>query len=145
MSKLLKKDLLREDNSFQVSQVAKASQATLPIGFIAIYSGSWTDNSTMLGWYKCDGNNGTVNLVNRFVRGGATSGASGGSDDAVVVSHAHDFKWNEAGIGVTLPERQAVAAAGQNEDSGIVLSTGESGVGKNIPAYYTLIFIQRIS
>lgn len=145
MSKLLKRERLEQENSEQISQIAKSSQTLLPIGFISMFSGAWTDNSTIPGWYKCDGNNGTVNLVNKFVRGGATSGATGGSDDAIVVEHAHDFKWNEAGSGVFLPLRQDVEVSGQNEDSGIVLSTGVSGVGKNIPAYYQLIFIQRIS
>ena len=114
-----------------------------PIGFIAMFSGSWTDNSTIPGWYKCDGNNGTVNLVNKFVRGAATSGGSGGDDDAVVVSHSHNFKINgpdpsEFG---TLNVSDAVRLHEHFSTTG----AGVSGVGKNIPAYYALIFIQRIS
>ncbi|MDR1997692.1 MAG: hypothetical protein LBQ83_05155, partial [Candidatus Margulisbacteria bacterium] len=48
-------------------------QAKLPVGTILMYNGSgWVNNSTLPGWYKCDGSNGTPNLVNKFVRGGAT-------------------------------------------------------------------------
>ena len=68
-----------------------------------------------------------------------------GSDDAIVVSHGHNLKWNEAGAGIFLPERGAVSSSGVNEEGGIILSNGVSGVNKNIPAYYALIFIMRIS
>ncbi len=114
-----------------------------PIGYIVMYSGVWVDNTTIVGWYKCDGNNGTVNLVNKFVRGGATSGATGGSDNAVVVSHDHPAKdySNVSGAGTTSHSRGGGYAGAQK----LAPTTGVSGVGKNIPAYYTLIFIQRIS
>ena len=150
-------------------KIESMTDFTPPIGYISMFSGAWTDNVTIPGWYKCDGNNGTVNLVGKFVRGGATSGATGGSDNAIVVQHnhggsigsdgghAHDFNWNEAGSGVFLPLRQAVSSTGVNTESGIVESVGNhnhsltvnnegvSGSGANKPAYYTLIFIQRIS
>ncbi len=51
--------------------------------------GAWADNSTSPGWYQCDGNNGTPNLTDKFIRGSGTSGTTGGSDDAVIVSHTH--------------------------------------------------------
>ena len=141
MSKLLRKNKLPEDNSYHISQIA-SSFTTLPIGFIAMFSGAWTDNSTIPGWYKCDGNNGTVNLVNKFIRGGTTSGATGGSDDAVVVSHDHTIDY------VSGSPDSIFRLLRDSYDSGNQLNTGTTGVSgtdKNIPAYYQLIFIQRIS
>ena len=44
------------------------------------------------GWYLCDGSNGTPDLRNKFVYGASTDnnvGLTGGSKDAVVVSHNH--------------------------------------------------------
>ncbi|MDR1997200.1 MAG: hypothetical protein LBQ83_02610 [Candidatus Margulisbacteria bacterium] len=56
-------------------------QDKLPAGTILMYDGSgWENNKTLVGWYKCDGNNGTPNLTNLFIRGGASSGGSGGAD-----------------------------------------------------------------
>ncbi|KKK93564.1 hypothetical protein LCGC14_2691620, partial [marine sediment metagenome] len=159
-----------DNNSLGTSDVVLCTQGNvkayvdnkLPIGFIAMYSGAWTDNTTIPGWYKCDGNNGTVNLVDKFVRGGTTSGASGGSDDAIVVQHNH---------GITDPEHNhnLLVGAGPGIISGVEASNayttnlftggfiqskpvgitvnneGVSGVNANIPTYYQLIFIQRIS
>jgi len=60
------------------------SSGTFPVGTILMYSGTWVDNETIPGWYKCDGSNGTINLVDKFVRGGTISGATGGSE-----THTH--------------------------------------------------------
>lgn len=137
-----KGEALPQENSLLIQQNVTTIAEFLPIGVITMWSGDWVDNSTIPGWYKCDGNNGTVNLVNKFIRGGATSGATGGSDDAVVVSHSHNIEYirkvGEGGL------YDAIWPSGTWQGNRIS-STGKSGVGKNIPAYYTLIFIQRIS
>jgi hypothetical protein len=62
----------------------------VPSGGIIMWSGSVA--SIPSGWLLCDGTNGTPNLTNRFVvaAGGSYAvGASGGSADAIVVSHSH--------------------------------------------------------
>ena len=63
----------------------------IPTGVIVMWSGSIV--SIPAGWALCDGNNGTPNLVDRFVLGAGTStpavGATGGSKDAIVVAHTH--------------------------------------------------------
>ena len=67
-----------------------ASAFSVPTGGIIMWSGSIA--SIPAGWFICDGTNGTPNLTNRFVvmAGGAYAvGASGGSADAIVVSHTH--------------------------------------------------------
>ncbi|GAG83487.1 unnamed protein product, partial [marine sediment metagenome] len=73
---------LPQENSLLIQQNTAAIPEFLPIGVIAMWSGAWEDNVTIPGWYKCDGNNGTVNLVDKFIRGGTASGATGGSDNA---------------------------------------------------------------
>ncbi|MDR1997500.1 MAG: hypothetical protein LBQ83_04170 [Candidatus Margulisbacteria bacterium] len=50
-------------------------QARLPIGTILMYDGTgWVDNSTLPGWYQCNGSNGTPDLRNRFIMGSTTRG-----------------------------------------------------------------------
>jgi hypothetical protein len=60
-----------------------------PIGTITYFNGAWSDNSTFPGWYKCDGNNGTPNLENYFIRGMSSSGDTGGYVDATLQAHYH--------------------------------------------------------
>ena len=110
-----------------------------------MFSGAFTNNVTKVGWYKCDGNNGTIDLVDKFVRGGDASGAEGGSDDAVVVSHTHmeNIAW---GVGAVEGVKKFAEFYNEGLENYINTdNTGVSGVGKNIPTFYTLIFIQRIS
>ena len=62
----------------------------IPSGGIIMWSGSVATIPS--GWYLCNGTNGTPNLVNRFIIGAGSSygvGATGGSKDAIVVSHSH--------------------------------------------------------
>jgi hypothetical protein len=65
----------------------------LPIGTILMFDGNFTDNSTLECWFICDGTDGTPNLVNQFIRGGSTSGDTGGSDTN---SHNHTVTSNVA-------------------------------------------------
>ena len=62
----------------------------LPRGVIMLWSGS--SASIPAGWQICDGTNSTPNLRDRFVVGAGTTyavNATGGTKDAVVVSHTH--------------------------------------------------------
>jgi len=62
----------------------------MPINAIIMWGG--LINNIPLGWYLCNGTNGTVDLRDRFVIGTGTtytSGSIGGSKDAIVVSHNH--------------------------------------------------------
>lgn len=70
--------------------VASSSAASIPSGVIVMWSGSIA--AIPSGWFICDGNNGTPNLRDRFVIGAGSAyavGGTGGSKDAVVVSHTH--------------------------------------------------------
>lgn len=72
--------------------VTTAVTASFPSGGIILWSGSIA--SIPSGWYLCDGNNGTPNLTDKFIVGagsGYAVAATGGSANAIVVSHTHGF------------------------------------------------------
>ena len=65
-----------------------AAAAAFPAGGIIMWSGAVS--AIPLGWLLCDGTSSTPNLKNRFVIGAGDTyavDATGGSADAVVVSH----------------------------------------------------------
>lgn len=70
-------------------------ESLFPIGSIIMYAGN---AAIPRGWHICDGTGGTVNLVNRFIKGGTTAGATGGSSTATfsvsasLPAHYHYFK-----------------------------------------------------
>ena len=70
--------------------VAAAVASAFPSGGIIIWSGSVA--SIPSGWYLCNGSNGTPDLRDRFVVGAGSTYAvadTGGSANAIVVSHTH--------------------------------------------------------
>jgi microcystin-dependent protein len=78
------------DNSTKVATTAYVSNNAIPSGGIIIWSGA--SNAIPTGWYLCNGSNGTPDLRNRFVVGAGSTyavGATGGSADAITVSHTH--------------------------------------------------------
>ena len=63
---------------------------SIPSGGIIIWSGA--SNAIPTGWVLCDGQNSTPDLRDRFVIGAGSNyavDATGGSADAIVVSHSH--------------------------------------------------------
>lgn len=71
---------------------------TFQTGMIMLWSGS--SASIPDAWYLCDGSNGTPNLMDRFVVGAGSAyavGATGGSANAVVVSHTHTASTDSQG------------------------------------------------
>ena len=67
----------------------------IPQGGIIIWSGA--SNAIPSGWVLCNGSNSTPDLRNRFVIGAGSSysvGGTGGSKDAVVVTHTHGLNHN---------------------------------------------------
>jgi len=154
------------DNLYGILQNAPAVTNTVPSGLIAIWSGS--TGSIPSGWYLCNGSNGTPDLRNSFVLGAGNTyavGATGGSTDAIVVSHTHT-----ATSVVTDPQHShtltaagvpggAVGVGGSSfgyansittnpASTGITVATtnasaGVSGSGANMPPYYALAFIMK--
>ncbi len=69
----------------------------VPIGFIVMYQG--TTAALPAGWVVCDGGNGTPNLRDIFVRGTAITAkykTTGGSNNAIMVSHNHTMNHNHS-------------------------------------------------
>ena len=67
-------------------------------GMIILWSGSTSNIPS--GWALCNGSNNTPNLVDRFVVGAGSAyavGATGGSANAVVVSHSHTASTDSQG------------------------------------------------
>jgi hypothetical protein len=78
------------DNIYPILQNAPASAPAVPSGGIILWSGS--TGSIPATWFLCDGTNGTPDLRNSFIVGAGSSyavNATGGTADAVVVSHNH--------------------------------------------------------
>jgi hypothetical protein len=71
-------------------QAAIAAANLVPSGTIVLWSGSVASIPT--GWVLCNGSNSTPDLRNRFVVGAGSTyavGGTGGSADAITVSHTH--------------------------------------------------------
>jgi microcystin-dependent protein len=78
------------DNSTKVATTAYVANNAIPSGGIIIWSGS--SASIPSGWYLCNGSNSTPDLRDRFVVGAGSTyavGNTGGSKDAITVSHTH--------------------------------------------------------
>src|SRR6056300_1755815 len=78
------------------SLIASTSLDTVPVGGIIMYSGAFS--AIPSNYSLCNGTGGTPDLTNKFVYGTNTEGElenTGGSADAVVVSHTHTL--NSAG------------------------------------------------
>jgi hypothetical protein len=144
-----------------------------PSGGIIIWSGS--SASIPSGWLLCDGSSSTPDLRNRFVVGATSTyavGATGGSADAIVVSHTHtatstvtDPQHNhtpqtlgsaqagsdnggapvDASTGYSTGRTSAVTSS---SSTGITVATtnasaGSSGTNANLPPYYALCYIMK--
>tara|TARA_B100002019_G_scaffold281975_1_gene286676 strand:+ start:1166 stop:2161 length:996 start_codon:yes stop_codon:yes gene_type:complete len=145
-------------------------------GMIVMWHGLIANIPT--GWALCDGNNGTPNLTDKFIVGAAadSGGAAktfvegtyeqtGGSNDAVVVTHTHtgttsqhpghrhnytifDRRLPQSGSSTNCWEGTNTAQtslAGQHTHSFTTNapSGASDGVNKNIPEYFALAFIMK--
>jgi hypothetical protein len=138
------------------------SITTFVAGMIMLWSGS--SATIPSGWLLCDGTNSTPDLRNRFVVGATSTyavGATGGSADAIVVSHTHTATVTDPGHLHTYGVGNTVNYAGGGNGSrdqaanplntssaftGITVSnstTGSSGTNANLPPYYALCYIMK--
>ena len=153
------------DNSTKVATtayVATAISAGIPSGGIIIWSGSAA--AIPSGWYLCNGSNSTPDLRNRFVVGAGSTyavGATGGSADAIVVSHSHtasdsghthttfngsNLNSNVTNGGVAGTVNRGSSASNETNSSSANISvstTGSSGTNANLPPYYALCYIMK--
>jgi len=80
------------DNLYGIIGTAPSPATPIPSGCILLWSGSI--GSIPAGWYLCNGSNGTPDLRDRFVVGAGSTyavDATGGSADAITVSHTHTY------------------------------------------------------
>jgi len=152
------------DNLYGIIGTAPSPATPTPAGVIVLWSGSI--GSIPAGWALCNGSNGTPDLRNRFVVGAGSTyavDASGGSADAIVVSHTHTATSvvtdpghvHNSGetIGVTSGgvSARGITAGGNatgSSTTGITVattnaSTGTSGTNANLPPYYALCYIMK--
>jgi len=152
------------DNIYPILQNAPTSAPAIPAGGIILWSGS--TGSVPAGWLLCDGTNGTPDLRDRFIVGAGNSyavNATGGTADAVVVSHTHTATSTDAGhthtqnygggstspAGLTAPSGTPISVAGSTTGTGIasitttITTAGVSGTNANLPPYYALAYIQK--
>ena len=112
------------------------------------------------GWFLCNGSNSTPDLRDRFIVGSGSTyatGASGGSADAIVVSHTHGVtdpshfhtqpygQFQTAGPYIQDGSPSLASAQASNPAfTGITInSAGASGTNKNLPPYYALAYIMK--
>jgi len=155
------------DNISGILTQVPANPASIPSGCILIWSGSV--GSVPTGFTLCDGTNGTPDLRNSFVLGAGNAysvGQTGGSTDAIVVSHTHTatstvtdpghfhsyLGQNFAGGGSGGPGFSSINSTPATNTStattGITVATtnqttGSSGSGANMPPYYALAYIMK--
>jgi hypothetical protein len=130
-------------------------------GMIMLWSGS--SASIPSGWLLCDGSSSTPDLRNRFVVGAGSTyavDATGGSANAVVVSHTHTATVTDPGHNHIITTTSGSVAGGTTyftpgnggsissggSVTGISVSnstTGVSGTNANLPPYYALCYIMK--
>jgi hypothetical protein len=158
------------DNLYGIIGTAPTPATPTPAGVIVLWSGSI--GSIPSGWVLCNGNNGTPDLRNRFVVGAGSTysvDATGGSADAIVVSHTHTATSVVTDPGHTHTFTSLAGTAGSasgtryfgqvtaipdaagtinTNTTGITVATtnasaGTSGTNANLPPYYALCYIMK--
>ena len=151
------------DNLYGIVGATPPAATPIPSGGIFLWSGSI--GSIPAGYVLCNGSNGTPDLRNRFVVGAGSTyavDATGGSTDAIVVSHTHTatsvvtdpthrhgslqggygtsgggLGYGTQGGGVTDFASTGITVATTNTSAGV------SGTNANLPPYYALCYIMK--
>jgi len=151
------------DNIYGIVGVQTAVGTTIPTGVITLWYGSI--GSVPTGWYLCDGSNGTPDLRNKFIVGAGSTyavSATGGSTDAIVVTHTHTastsstdaghahsslaggYFTSSGGLGYGTQGGGTTGTASASITSNTTVnSAGTSGTNANLPPYYALAYIMK--
>jgi hypothetical protein len=148
-------------------------RSIIPAGVILMWSGSIALIPS--GWVLCNGSSGTPDLRDRFIVGAGSTyavAATGGSKDAIVVSHTHTYSGttgndspdhthlsNATGLvnnninfvgtgGANYRNANDTQTGGastphQHSFSGTTASTGDPATNANLPPYYALAYIMK--
>ena len=167
-----RRPLIVNSNAQQIQELAVSDgligNGTFPLGGIIMWSGAISAIPT--GWSLCDGSNGTPDLRNRFVLGATNDGSdgtypgisvsqTGGTADAVVVSHNHSITDNghthsqtgggtddDGGANVPGGNSSGTITNINTQTTGISIDNeGVSGTNQNLPPFLALAYIQRTS
>jgi hypothetical protein len=153
-------------NTTQIATTAFALANGIPSGVIVLWSGSIA--SIPSGWLLCNGTSGTPDLRDRFVVGAGSTyavAATGGSANAIVVSHTHTATVTDPGHTHNVPILSGVGGEGGTSNSltrtnsastfnettdsnttSVTVSNsteGSSGTNANLPPYYALAYIMK--
>lgn len=145
----------------------------VPVGAIVMWSG--TIASIPSGWALCDGTSGTPDLTDRFIVGAnqdsggqsvttitGSETKTGGNKDAVVVSHSHSVtdpghshsftavlnsvnSASQDGSNDREPDPESPGATSSSFTGISIGTTGVSGDNQNLPPYYALAFIMKLT
>jgi len=150
------------DNLYGIVDAQPPAATPIPAGGILLWSGSI--GSIPAGYVLCNGNNGTPDLRDRFIVGAGSTyavNATGGSADAVVVSHTHAATVADPGHNHTFSYGPFSSAGpfqidGSPTSSSFVTTStqttgisvtnanaGVSGTNANLPPYYALCYIMK--
>ena len=149
--------------------VTTAISASFPSGGIIIWSGSSATIPT--GWLLCNGSSSTPDLRDRFVVGAGSTYAvngTGGSANAVVVSHTHTATVTDPSHQHTATNYGSAQSGSDNGGAPVMFATGSStgrnplpsdfastgitvanttagvsGTNANLPPYYALCYIMK--
>lgn len=154
--------------------LSKTAQPSFPVGGIVMWSGSIATIPT--GWFLCNGANSTPDLRDRFIIGASQDDAgvaktnvtgsltqTGGSKDAIVVSHTHTATVTDpghthsysalnttgnhpTGSGSTEARGGVTNNTSGSSTTGITVANsteGSSGTNANLVPYYALAYIMR--
>jgi Phage Tail Collar Domain len=168
-------DLILNSSSGTAGQVVVSQGAgSAPVwgnsfvtGMIMMWSGSIA--SIPSGWVLCNGSSGTPDLRDRFVVGAGSTyavGATGGSANAIVVSHthtgttgamnsnathSHTYDGTNVPGGSGVASRQGVINTKTTSTANIdhthsftTDATGSSATNANLPPYYALAYIMKL-
>ena len=148
-----------------LNSVTTAIGHAVPQGSIIMWYGA--SNTVPTGWQICDGTNSTPNLRDKFIVGAGTTysnGDTGGSANAVVVSHSHSVTDAGHAHASQYDNRTPTGIDGNGAGSeiggsgtvwtyptttattGITVDTaGVTGANANLPPYFALFFIMKMT
>lgn len=160
------------DGAVTLAKLGPDVSSGVPRGTIVMWSGSVA--SIPSGWALCDGNNGTPNLLDRFVlsvTAGQDPGETGGSNAKTLSAsnlpaHTHSFTTssdgrhshsthieddggfssgsNKSGADDTSGNGISTTSDGSHSHSGTTNATGDGAAFDIRPSYYRLAFIMKL-